>query len=133
MTIDASYRKSIALNPNDFLAYLELGQLLLDLQASTEGIQLMEKAIRLNPNDSESHYRLGKVYSKLGNVSPAVTELERAIELNPDQDGAYQELARLYLKEGKKEQAEALLTALNDRKQKRKAQYEKKVSEGSSQ
>ena len=92
----------------------------------------MEKAVRLNPNSSESHYQLGKAYSKLAKVSPAITELERAIELNPDQDGAYQELARLFLKEGKKEQAEALLTTLNDRKQKRKAQYEKKVSGGSS-
>ena len=123
----ASYRKSIALNPNDFLAYLELGEILLSLQENTEGVQLMEKAVRLNPNDSESHYQLGKVYSKLGKVTPAVTELERAIALNPDQDGAYQELARLFLKEGKKEQAESLLTTLNDRKQKRKAQYEKKV------
>ena len=76
---------------------------------------------------------LGKAYSKLGKVAPAVTELERAIALNPDQDGAYQELARLYLKTGKKEQAESLLTALNDRKQKRKAQYEKKVSGASPQ
>jgi tetratricopeptide (TPR) repeat protein len=129
----ASYRKSIALNPNDFLAPLELGELLFSLQQNTAGTQWMEKAVHLNPNYSESHYQLGKAYSKLGKVAPAVTELERAIALNPDQDGAYQELARLYLKAGKKEQAESLLTALNDRKQKRKAQYEKKVSGGSSQ
>jgi len=129
----ASYRKSITLNPNDFLACLELGELLLNLQENTEGIQWMEKAVHLNPNYSESHYQLGKAYSKLGKVAPAVTELERAIALNPDQDGAYQELARLYLKAGKKEQAESLLTTLNDRKQKRKAEYEKKVSGASPQ
>ena len=66
----------------------------------------------------------------LQQTTKGIQFLEKAIALNPDQDGAYQELARFYLKEGKKEQAESLLTALNDRKQKRKAQYEKKVSGG---
>jgi Flp pilus assembly protein TadD len=124
----ASYRKSIALDPNDFLACLELGQLLLSLQENTEGIHLIQRAVRLNPNHSESRYQLGKAYSKLGKIAPAVAELERAIALNADEDGAYQELARIYLKEGKQKQAQSLLTSLNERKQKRKAQYEQKVS-----
>jgi Flp pilus assembly protein TadD len=93
----------------------------------------MEKAVLLNPKHAESHYLLGKAYSKQGKVTQAVTQLEHAIALNPDQDGAYQELARIYLKEGRKEQAESLLTTLNDRKQKRKAQFETKVSGASSQ
>jgi Flp pilus assembly protein TadD len=54
--------------------------------------------------------------------------LEQAIALNPDQDGAYNELGQVYLRTGDKEKARQVFGLLSEKKQRRKEQYEKKVS-----
>ena len=97
-------------------------------QQIAAAVRHLKEAVRIQPAYAEARYQLGKIYAQQNRTKEAVHELEKAIECSPDHDGAYNALARIYLKQGNKEQAEQLLATLIERKQKRKAAIEKKVS-----
>jgi tetratricopeptide (TPR) repeat protein len=124
----SSFSKAIKLNPSDYLSYFELSLLLLNGGQFTEAANQLQEVIRLNPKYAEAYYQLGKIYSKQSRFSQAIQPLEQAIALNPDLDGAYNELGQIYLRTGDKVKAQQVLSLLSEKKQRRKEQYEKKVS-----
>jgi tetratricopeptide (TPR) repeat protein len=123
-----AYRKAISADPADYHSHYELALLLLNGSRLQEALTEFQQVLRLNPKSADAYYQQGKIYSKQGHVPDAIQSLERAITLNSDLDGAYQELGQIYLRIGKREKAQEVLNLLNDKKQKRKEQFEQKVS-----
>ena len=122
------YGQAISIDRTDYQSYFELSLLLVKKGQLKVGVTHLEEVIRLNPKFAEAHYQLGKIYSKQGRVSEAIQSLERAIALNPDLDGAHNELGQVYLRLGNREKARQIFDLLNARKQKRKEQFEQKVT-----
>ncbi|MEW5976501.1 MAG: tetratricopeptide repeat protein [Acidobacteriota bacterium] len=123
-----AFEQSLALNPQFYPAHYELALLQLEQQQIAAATEHLRDVLRLHPTHAEAHYQLGKILSQQKQTKEAVDELERAIQCNPDHDGAYNLLARIQLQLGNKTEAKRLLEALNERKQKRKDAFEKKVS-----
>lgn len=123
-----AYQQALASNPNFPQAHYELALLLSAQQQNSAAIRHLTEAIRIQPSYGEARYQLGKLYLQQGQIDAAVVELETVIAGNPDHDGAYSTLARIHRQQGNKAKAEQLLLALNERKQQRKAAFEKKVS-----
>ena len=122
------YGRAISIDRTDYQSYFELSLLFVNKGQLKAGLTHLEEVIRLNPKFAEAHYQLGKIYSKQGRVSEAIQSLERAIALNPDLDGAHNELGQVYLRLGNREKARQIFDLLNARKQKRKEQFEQKVT-----
>ncbi len=123
-----AFHKAISSDPADYSSHYELSLLLLNGGRLQEALTELRQVIGLNPKSAEAYYQQGKIYSKQGHVPDAIQSLERAIALNSDLDGAYQELGQIYLRTGKREKAQEVLNLLNEKKQKRKEQFEQKVS-----
>jgi tetratricopeptide (TPR) repeat protein len=124
----SSFSKAVKLNPSDYHSHFELSLLLLNGGQLTDAANQLQEVIRLNPKYADAYYQLGKIYSKQSRFSQAIQPLEQAIALNPDLDGAYNELGQVYLRTGDKEKAQQVFGLLSEKKQRRKEQYEKKVS-----
>src|SRR5206468_3988373 len=102
----------------------ELSLLLLNSGRLQDALTELQQVLRLNPKFADAHYQRGKIYAKQGRIPDAVQSLERAITLNPDLDGAYNELGQIYVRTGRRDKAQEVLSLLNEKKQKRKEQFE---------
>jgi tetratricopeptide (TPR) repeat protein len=128
-----AFRKATSLDPEDYRNPYEISLILANRGHLREALKELAQVIRLNPKFAEARYQQGKIYSKQGRIPAAIETLQRAIALNPDLDGAYNELGQIYVRTGERDKAEEILNLLNEKKRKRKEQYERKVSgEGSS-
>ena len=59
------YDRSIQLNPHDSDAYLNKGEILIELSRYEEALQILKAAINISPNNSEAYYKKGNCYLKL--------------------------------------------------------------------
>ena len=123
-----AYRQALAVNPEFFAAHYEMALLLSGQQQTAAAVRHFKETVRLQPGHSDAHYQLGKIYLQQNQRDEATTEFEKAIQSNPDHDAAYNGLARIHLLHGDKAKAEELLARLNERKQKRKAAFQEKIS-----
>jgi tetratricopeptide (TPR) repeat protein len=86
-----SFRKALALDPNDEEVTYNLGTTLRD-ESRDEAITLFERALEINPNYAPAHRELGWLLRRLEKFPEAQYHLRRALELNP-KDG----WVRIYL------------------------------------
>jgi tetratricopeptide (TPR) repeat protein len=81
------WQRAIELDPNDAIAYGQLGTTLIYLGDPAAAIPLAEKRIRLNPNDTNiaiAYWSLGLAHLLLGHVPEAVDWLSKAHAANPN-------------------------------------------------
>lgn len=76
--------------------YVNLGNLLVDLDRTEEAIPPLEKAVALAPNNGFCRLKLGTAYLHAGKLESARTELEKATSLDPENPAAHYQLGRLY-------------------------------------
>lgn len=75
--------KAIAMNPNDTLGYMYLGNLRQLQGEHDQAVALREKAVALAPNDFQTTWGLGAVLFKAGQPERAIEILIRAQRLSP--------------------------------------------------
>jgi len=76
--------------------YLNLGNLLLDLDRTREAIPPLEKAVELRVNNANCHLKLGTGYLRTNRLLEAQRELEKAEQLEPENAPIHYQLARFY-------------------------------------
>jgi tetratricopeptide (TPR) repeat protein len=86
----------IASVPNDFVHYVELGDLYVRYKKLDLAAEQYAKALLINPDNHICIIKLAKVYAMNGNFSKAVFEAEKAIRLQPDYVYGYYFIASVY-------------------------------------
>jgi tetratricopeptide (TPR) repeat protein len=76
--------------------YLNLGNLLLELDRAGEAIGPLEKAAELGPDNGSCHLKLGIAYLRANRLLEAQRELEKAKRLEPENPAIHYQLARVY-------------------------------------
>jgi adenylate cyclase len=107
------WERAIELDPNNAIAYGQLGATLIYLGDPAAAIPLEEKRIRLNPDDPNialAYWSLGLAHLLLGHNDPAVDWLTKACAANPRVYYFYLDLAAALALQGHLDQARAALT-----------------------
>ena len=73
-TVEALLQRSIALDPANPDAHLQLGILLTDQHLYEQSLPQYQAALRLNPNLADAHFRLGRYYLHAGEKDKAESE-----------------------------------------------------------
>lgn len=89
---EKAIEEAIQLNPDEVLAYINLGNLLDQVGKKEEAEKAYQKAISIDPKNVRAHYNLGLLYSEQGKLKEARKELTKAIELNPNDADAIEQL-----------------------------------------
>jgi protein O-mannosyl-transferase len=101
------FRHALAVMPNNYLAYDNLGKALQDQGRSDEAIASWTKAVQLAPGYSEAQYNLGTALLEQGRHAESIVHLQAAVKAAPGDANAHQNLANAYLKLGELAQATA--------------------------
>jgi len=80
----ASYRRSLAVNPNIANAHYNLGCALNQTERIVEAADAFRAAVKLNPAHAEACNSLGMVLVKLRNEKDGIKYLQKALSLRPD-------------------------------------------------
>ena len=77
-------------------SYLNLGNLLLELDRAGEAIAPLQKAVELGETNASCHLKLGTAYLRTNQLPEAQRELEKAERLGPENAAIHYQLARFY-------------------------------------
>ena len=102
---EALLRHRLEKYPNEFLANLHLGTLLLARLDASGAMAPLQVAVRIEPDNPEPHNFLGAALERLGRAAEAMTQFQRALELRPDYINARFNLANALAKSGKLDEA----------------------------
>lgn len=75
------WRTTIAKDPTAFLAYNNLGYLLLEKNQLNDAVTYFKKSVEVNPNFSEPHNNLGDALIRLGQTNEGMGHFRKALEL----------------------------------------------------
>ncbi|GBO53247.1 hypothetical protein APA_1154 [Pseudanabaena sp. lw0831] len=100
-----AYQSSVALNPDNSLAWRELGVSLEQLGLYESAIPSYQQAIKIDPKYAYPYTDLGDVYEAQGNYELAITSYQQAIELDPKKASYHHNLGNVYHSQGKYELA----------------------------
>jgi len=79
-----AYKKWVEVNPNDDVAFYNLGRTYGKLMRDEEAEKAFEKAVKLKPDDSDYQMELGAILIKLAKYHEAIEPLKKAVELDPE-------------------------------------------------
>ena len=77
-----AYKKWIEANPNDDVAYFNLGRTYAKLLKDEEAEKAFRQAVKLKPNDPDYLTELGAILIKLAKYHEAIDPLKKAVELD---------------------------------------------------
>ena len=77
------WRATLARSPQTWMAWDNLGELLVRKGRFAEGIACHRRALALNPGDADAHHNLGFAALMTRDLETARAEFERALALNP--------------------------------------------------
>ena len=89
------YGKALALAPNDYRAYNNLGIVLLRKDSLGSASAALARSVDLNPENPVALYYLGKVKRSLGRPKEAEDAFRRALALDPNYVSAHFELGNV--------------------------------------
>jgi len=98
--IETLWRTTIAKDPDAFLAYNNLGYILLEKNQVTNAISYFNKSLEVNPNFSEPHNNLGDALVRIGKTDEGMRHFEKAVELDPTLPASYYNLGNAWLETG---------------------------------
>jgi len=79
-------------NPNNVLAWINLGNILMDNSRYIEAIDAYEKALELNPKNVDVRVDMGTCYRRVGIADRAAEEFREAITIDPRHPYAHRNL-----------------------------------------
>ncbi|HEY8926961.1 MAG TPA: tetratricopeptide repeat protein [Polyangia bacterium] len=103
--LESLWRTTLARNPDCWIAYTNLGNLLFRRGDVDEAIVNLQRALRIKPDLYEAHTSLGVALASSGNLGAALAELQTAIAINPAYAEAHYDLALVHERAGKLEDA----------------------------
>lgn len=83
-----AYKKIIAQNPDDDVAYFNIGRAYNKLNEDQEAAKALKQAVKLRPEDSDYQTELGAILIKLAQYHEAIPPLKKALELDPENSRA---------------------------------------------
>ncbi|NJO47287.1 MAG: tetratricopeptide repeat protein [Oscillatoriales cyanobacterium RM2_1_1] len=86
----------LKLQPDEFLAYVNLGNAYTAQGKVDAAIQAYQTAITCQAHLPEVHTNLGTLYTKKGQIQSAISAYQTAIQLQPDLAPAYWNLGKVY-------------------------------------
>jgi DNA-binding winged helix-turn-helix (wHTH) protein/tetratricopeptide (TPR) repeat protein len=97
---EASFKRALALNPNNSIALRWYSSILIYLCRFKEALSYQDKALELDPFSLHANTELGARFNYMGDFGKAVKQLEGVIEIEPDFMFALTQLALSYEKLG---------------------------------
>jgi len=86
------YRTTLARNPACWMAYDNLGVILLQQGKPAEAVADYQAAIRLKPNNATAHLDFGTALDTMGKKTEAIQEYEKALQFDPHNVAAHRNL-----------------------------------------
>ncbi|MBF0338603.1 MAG: tetratricopeptide repeat protein [Nitrospirae bacterium] len=90
---------------NNYVAYFNLGTLMLTNSRYREAADLLQKAVAAKPDYMEAYLNLGNARFFSGDGNGALISFKKAAELNPDSELAHSAVGMVYLNQGKVDDA----------------------------
>lgn len=106
---EALVRHRIEKYPDDGMAYLDLGTLMLSRLETQSAVPVLEKAVLLRPNDSQPRNLLGAALSRVGRLQEATADFQMALKLDPGNTNARYNLVYALVRAGRLNEAAANL------------------------
>ena len=79
-----AYKKIVDANPEDDVAYYNLGRAYNKLNKDEDAARALKQAVKIKPDDAEYQTELGAILIKLAQYQEATPPLKRALELDPE-------------------------------------------------
>jgi tetratricopeptide (TPR) repeat protein len=95
--IETLWRTTIARNPSCWMAYNNLGIVLVARGALADAISQYGKSLQLQPNYAEAHYNLANALLQKGRMDEAIAECKEALKLKPNDPDAHVALGNTLL------------------------------------
>ena len=105
-------REALRLNPSDAAAYVNLGNLMRDLERQGEAEAAYRAALRLDSEDARVHYDLGLVLAETGRPKEAEEAFRQAVALDPDEADLLRALGTQLRENGKVTEARDIFERL---------------------
>ncbi len=109
---DLHYEEAIALleqvikkEPDQFIAYRQLGQIYMVRGDFKKAVPVLRKAVELRPDSMKDHFALGMALYQTGEFTASVPEFEKVVALAPAWEQAHLVLATAYIKVGRAREA----------------------------
>ncbi len=80
----SAYKKIIDANPEDDVAYYNMGRAYNKLGKDEDAARALKQAVKIKPDDSEYQTELGAMLIKLAQYQEAIAPLKKAVELDPE-------------------------------------------------
>jgi tetratricopeptide (TPR) repeat protein len=93
------FRHTLEADPNDLLAHLELGEMLLRSGDFETAARELETTLSLDPKVAGARYGLGLIRLQQGDFERAAAEFRRALELRPRYPDALEGLGEVFLRQ----------------------------------
>jgi superkiller protein 3 len=125
----AELTREIYLHPNNCVAHLMLGNLLVKAHTSrVQAFSHIETALKVCPDFPQALTHYGILLSEKGEYAKAIEQFKHVIQLNPSEDGVHNMLGRVYRKEGRLKEAKAEFALQDEMKAKAQRAVEAAVS-----
>ncbi len=95
--------------PDDYVSYLDLGELKLSRLDTQGAVSAFETAVKVDPKQSQGHNMLGAAFTRMGRAREAMEQFEQALRIDPANVNARYNLVFALVKAGKLVEAEAQL------------------------
>ena len=109
-------QKALDIDPSSIITIGRVTEDLADMGRLDEAMELIQRALELNPFNAQLHVSKSDVLRRLGQTDGAIEEARRAVELGKSPDTEVN-LALVYAVAGKKEEARAILTEIENRRE----------------
>ena len=108
VSAETLYRSTIARNPSAWMAYQNLGGMMLGTPGADieEAAALIRESLRLKADNADAHNNLGYYYQRRGDRAAARKEYEEALRLEPKLVSAHNNIGGLDQTEGRLDAAE---------------------------
>jgi tetratricopeptide (TPR) repeat protein len=89
---EALFRSTVARNPRCWMAYNNLGAILLGQGRLDDAIDNLQRGLQFRPNDAGVHNNLGTAFFRQGRLADAISQYRESTRLQPDYPEAHYNL-----------------------------------------
>jgi tetratricopeptide (TPR) repeat protein len=105
----AGYEQAKGANPNNVIAYIQLGRIQADKKNYLKAQEEFSEALLLEPNNTEALYELSSTSYLMGDLKTACMSIDRLLKISPTKPEYIRAGALIYAAVGKKEKTQKLL------------------------